>query len=183
MKFGLGLVCAGALLAACSIHPPDIKITDEKTALENQILGTYNEIEEDVWMVASVRSAEPGKKTEISQEKEAVLNAYQNQEFNKDDIEEFKADGCVGENNQGYLEIRASEKYNKDEQYKKLVNQIVENENKDRTVIMKRIIEVNHNLSENDFGKVQEIYAQMKRDSAKSGEWVQGKDGKWAKKQ
>lgn len=181
MKYGL--LCLGAFLAACSIHPPDIKITDEKTALENQILGTYNEIEEDVWMVASVRSSEPGKKPEISKEKEEVLNAYQNQEFNKDDVEEFKVDGCVGENNQGYLEVRGSDKYRKDEQYKKLVDQIVENENKDRTVIMKRIIEVNHNLSENDFSKVREIYAQMKRDGAKAGDLVQQQDGKWTKKQ
>jgi len=123
----------GLLAVSCTVKPPDIKITDEKTALEKQILGTYSEIQEDVWMVASVRSSEPGKKEELSKEKEAVLNAYQNREFNKDDIEEFKADGCIGENSKGYLEVRGSDKYSKENSIKKLVDQVVETENKDRT--------------------------------------------------
>ena len=169
-------------ILVCSIHPPDIKITDEKTALENQILGTYNEIEEDVWMVASVRSSEPGEKVEISEEKEEVLNAYQNREFNKDDIDEFKLDGCVGENNQGFLDVRSSERLKSDEQYKKLVEQKVTEENRDRTIIMQRIIEVNHNLADGDMNKVKEIFAQMNRDNAKAGEWIQDPEGKWMQK-
>ena len=171
------------LITGCSIHPPDIKITDEKTALENQILGTYNEIEEDVWMVASVRSSEPGEKADLSEEKEEVLNAYQNREFNKDDIDEFKTDGAVGENNRGLLEIRSSDKLEEDEQYRKLVEQKVAEENRDRAVIMQRIIEVNHNMSEGDLPKVREIFAQMNRDSARAGDWIQRADGKWVTKE
>lgn len=171
------------LAAGCSIHPPDIKITDEKTALENQILGTYNEIEEDVWMVASVRSSEPGEKQALSKEKEEVLNAYQNREFNKDDIEEFKRDGAVGENNRGFLEVRSSDKLQQEPEYRKLVEQKVAEENRDRSIIMQRIIEVNHNMTEADLPKVREIFAQMNRDGSRPGDWVQLADGKWVKKE
>ena len=112
------MACLGLSIVACTIHPPDIKITDEKTALENQVLGTYNEIEEDVWMIASVRSSEPGEQVELSKEKKVVLKAYQNREFNKDDIDEFKNDGCVGETRQGLLVLRSSDKFECDEAYR-----------------------------------------------------------------
>src|SRR5574341_1569255 len=89
---------AALLLAACSVHAPEMKFTGEKTALEIQILGAYKQVQEDVWMVASVRAANPDSQITISDEKRAVLTAMQNQEFNKDDVAEFKRDGAVGEN-------------------------------------------------------------------------------------
>ena len=61
------------VFSSCAVKAPEVRITGEKTALEKQILGTYAQIKEDVWMVASVRSSEAGEKVVISEEKKQVL--------------------------------------------------------------------------------------------------------------
>lgn len=169
-------------VSACSIHTPEMKFTGEKTALENQILGTYQQVEEDVWMVASVRAANPDSQITLSEEKRAVLTAIQNREFNKDDIGEFRRDGVVGENAKGYLEIRPHERLNSDPEYKKLVERIVAEENHDRAIIMQRIIDINPNLHAADRAEVEKVFAKLNQDGVKSGEWIQLPDGEWVKK-
>jgi len=171
-----------SFLAACSIHTPEMKFTGEKTALENQILGTYNQVKEDVWMVASVRAANPDSQITLSDEKRAVLTAIQNREFNKDDIDEFKRDGAVGENAKGWLQIRPQPRLEKDAEYKKLVERIVAEDNRDRQIIMRRIIDINPSVQTTDSTEVEKVFAKLNRDSAKPGEWIQMPEGEWVRK-
>ena len=166
----------------CAVKPPEVRIVGEKTALEKQILGTYAQIEEDVWMVASVRSSEEGEGVVLSEEKKRVLDAMQNRAFNKDDIEEFKQDGCVGENNRGLLVIRPCAKLEKDAEYRALVERIVEEDNRDRKIIMQRVIEVNEEIGPEAEAEVAAVFAKMNRDSAQPGDWIQMPDGKWTRK-
>ncbi len=170
------------LFFACTINTPEVKFTGEKTALENQILGTYSQVQEDVWMVASVRAASPDSQITLSQEKRAVLAAVQNREFNKDDVEEFKRDGAVGENNNGLLELRALERLQKDVAYRKLVAQVVAEENRDRQIILQRIAAINPAVQSATPAEVATAFAQLQRDSAKPGEWLQLPSGEWSRK-
>jgi uncharacterized protein YdbL (DUF1318 family) len=174
--------CLILSLAACTIHTPEMKFTGEKTALENQILGTYNQVREDVWMVASVRAANPDSQITLSEEKRAVLTAIQNREFNKDDVDEFKRDGAVGENAKGLLEIRPLPKLDSDSAYRKLVENIVAEENRDRQLIMQRIMEINPNVQATGVTEVEKVFAKLNRDSARTGEWMQLPEGAWVKK-
>ncbi|MDZ7292629.1 MAG: YdbL family protein [candidate division KSB1 bacterium] len=170
------------VFAACSIHTPEMKFTGEKTALENQILGTYNQVKEDVWMVASVRAANPDSQITLSDEKRAVLTAIQNREFNKDDIDEFKRDGSVGENAKGYLEIRPHPKLQSDPEYRKMVEGIVAEDNRDRQIIMRRVIAINPAIQAADTTEVEKVFARLNRDNAKPGEWIQMDNGEWVRK-
>ena len=133
-------------------------------------------------MVASVRSSEAGEQVIISEEKKRVLEAMQNREFNKDDVDEFKKEGCVGENNQGLLELRPCAKLEKDPAYKALVERIVEEDNRDRKIIMRRVIEVNETIQPEDEAEAAAVFAKMNRDNAQPGEWIQLPDGKWTQK-
>lgn len=182
LYFSFILLPMALTIAACSIHTPEMKFTGEKTALENQILGTYNQVKEDVWMVASVRAANPDSQITLSEEKRAVLTAIQNREFNKDDIAEFKRDGAVGENAKGWLEIRPQPQLQKDPEYKKLVERIVAEDNRDRQIIMRRIIDINPSVQTTDSTEVEKVFAKLNRDSAKPGEWIQRPEGEWVKK-
>lgn len=170
------------LFFACTVHTPEVKFTGEKTALENQILGTYSQVKEDVWMVASVRAVNPDSQITLSDEKREVLSAVQNREFNKDDIEEFKRDGAIGENNQGVLELRPNERLQKDAAYKQLVERIMAEENRDRQIILKRIIAINPAVQAAEPVAVDQAFAQLQRDSAKPGEWIQLPTGEWTRK-
>jgi uncharacterized protein YdbL (DUF1318 family) len=178
----ISTLLAVLLASGCSVQTPEVRFTGEKTALENQILGTYSQVKEDVWMVASVRAANPDSQVTLSDEKRAVLSAIQNREFNKDDIDEFKREGAVGENNRGYLELRPLERLEKDAAYKKLVEQLLAEENHDRQIIMQRIIAINPEVQTADPAEIESAFAKLNRDNARPGEWLQTPTGEWARK-
>jgi uncharacterized protein YdbL (DUF1318 family) len=185
MKTILEILFISAVILIFGCVKANVELGSQRTALENQILGTYKEIEEDVWMVASVRGTEPGKKIDMSEEKRAALDAMNNRKFNKDDIDEFKEAGYIGEGNRGLLIIleETGKNLKSDPQRLKLIQDIVKEENQDRLVIMKRVIAVNENMNDEHMEKVEKIFAQMNRDNEIKGNHIQLEDGKWMKKE
>jgi uncharacterized protein YdbL (DUF1318 family) len=179
------------LLGGCSIKPPEVKLTGEKTALEREIIGTYHQMAEDTWMVASTRSAADQSKPVMSSEKKKVLEALQQQAFNKDDVEEFKKKGYVGENNQGQLilmsedevQTRPGNKDLEDTEKKDLVNDIVQEENQCRQVVMRRVVELNESLKKAVSKDVLAVFAKMYQDNSPKGTWVQTSVGNWVKRE
>jgi uncharacterized protein YdbL (DUF1318 family) len=133
-------------------------------------------------MVASTRAAQSGQPVKLSLEKKEVLEAVQNRKFNKDDIDEFKRDGALGENNEGFLELRPVARFDSDPDYRNLVTQIMEEENRDRRIIYDRVMEVNPAAGGAGVQKVYSIFAKLNRDDAEAGMWIQQPDGRWLQK-
>lgn len=171
-----------SLTSGCSIKAPEVRVTGEKTALEREVIGTYHQMREDTWMIASTRSTNEDTAVNVSQEKKQVLEALREQEYNKDDIDEFKQKGYVGENNLGFLDIRPSEALDSDPKMKQLVQEIVSEENQDREIIMERVIELNESLKKAVREDVLVIFARMNQENALPGTWIQQPDGEWIKK-
>ena len=46
-------------ISACGGPLVGVTVVDERTALENQVLGTYQELNQEVMLVASVRYIDP----------------------------------------------------------------------------------------------------------------------------
>lgn len=183
LKWIIGLLIATMIiLSGCSIKAPEVRVTGEKTALEKEVLGTYHQMEEDTWMIASTRAAKGEDKVKISPEKRRVLQALQEQRFNKDDIDEFKQEGYVGENNEGFLEIRSSNKLTMDTELMTLVKEIVDEENGDREIIMGRVIELNDSLKKRERKDILTIFANMNQENSPDGTWIQDVAGQWKKK-
>jgi uncharacterized protein YdbL (DUF1318 family) len=170
------------IMVGCSVKAPEVNVTGEKTALENQVIGTYQEIEQDAWTLASVRSATPGQQSKMPAEKKKVFEAVQGRKFNKDDIDEFKKAELVGENNLGLLEIRSYQKLEADPELKARVTKIVETENGYRTIIMDRIMVLNESAAKAGDENVSKIFAKINQDNSEPGTWIQTDDGKWIKK-
>ena len=172
-------------LSACAKELVGVNVTiiDQRTALENQVLGTYEDIGKDMMLLASVRSIdESGKLKEVDpipRHKKEAIRARQRMEFNKDDIENFKLIGCAGESNDGFLAFFEIDKTREDPQFELFVKAIIKEENDDRRTIMKRIVMISENLNENDLPDVQKIFASLNRDNAKKGEKIQLEDGIW----
>jgi len=187
LKFASKLLAVVLLLmlASCAEKLVDVNVTivDQKTALENQILGSYEELGNDVLLLASVRSVdEEGKlkpATEIPKGKLNALRAMQRQEFNRDDIQEFKKSQVAGEGNDGLLKFFETERTKTDAKFKEFATAIIAEENEDRLVILKRIVATNENFADRDLPKVQKISASLNRDNAKPGEKIQQEDGSW----
>lgn len=182
-KIRLFLFCiCYSLIIGCSIKAPEVRVTGEKTALEREVIGTYHQMREDTWMIASTRAVTEDTTVIVSTEKRQVLEALREQEYNKDDIDEFKQKGYVGENNRGFLDIRPSESLDSDVQMRNLVDEIVEEENRDREIIMGRVIELNESLKKAVREDVLVIFARMNQENSLPGTWIQQPDGKWNKK-
>ncbi|QPJ64609.1 MAG: YdbL family protein [Candidatus Nitrohelix vancouverensis] len=184
--FGAGLFCLA--LSACGgpLVSVDVTVVDQKTALENQILGSYEEIGNDMLLLASVRSVDEtgALKTvaEVPKDKRAAIQARQRQEFNQDDIAQFKKDACAGETAEGDLAFLDKTCANKDEQFLTFAKTIIAEENESRQVILERIIATNETFSVDDMPKVRKIFAGLNRDKAKPGEWIQLENGEWSVK-
>ncbi len=184
----LGIFIFSFCVTGCAEKLVDVNVTivDQKTALENQILGSYEELGNEVLLLASVRSVdEEGKLKpviEVPKGKRKALRAMQRQEFNHDDIQEFKRTLCAGEGNDGLLKYFDNERTLKDPKRKEFVVAILKEENEDRLTILQRIVATNENFSEKDLPKVQKISASLNRDNALAGEKIQSDEGKWSTK-
>ena len=87
-------------------------------------------------------------------------------------LKELKGQGLVGEGNQGDV-VSLGGDVN--------VQQLVEDENKDRAVIYEAILKQNR-LKTSDMPAIRETFAEVQREKADPGEKIQTPDGNWTTK-
>jgi hypothetical protein len=178
------LILLIAFLTACGGPLVGVTVVDERTALENQVLGTYQELNQQVMLVASVRYIDPKGKLKQTQElppgKKDVVRALQRVSFNKDDLNRYKSLGIIGENNEGGVTLLEPEKVQPDD--RAFVENLIKEENEDRLAIMSRIIETNETLTPTELPRVHKMFAALNRDKAPKGERIQLDNGKWTQK-
>jgi uncharacterized protein YdbL (DUF1318 family) len=183
MKKGTILPLTALLLwAACSIKTPEITLTGEKTALESQILGAFEQVSTQNQLTTSVRSDDNAASNTLSEQQETVSKAMQNQKFNKDEIDELKKTKVVGENNAGYLEILGGDKFNEDPVFNKIVTQLTAEENRDRRIIYQRLMAVNASASQSKESELGAIFAKMQVEKSVPGTMIQLENGQWIEK-
>ena len=193
MKHGIYIFLL-ILLTGCTLAQVNVEMVSERTALENQVLGTYNSLDTQMLLAASVRGvdesgaiSEPPKH---SREYQDAITAMQTLDFHADDLEAFKRLGWIGENNQGFIEPFAMEKANVPEDLKDFADRFSESEfdyvisrvNAARKVLMERVIYMNENLKESDMPRVQRVFARIHAENASPGFKIQAEDGSWKTK-
>jgi uncharacterized protein YdbL (DUF1318 family) len=185
MKARNGILTAWAisiLFWGCSVRAPELNVTGEKTALENQVLGTFQKIESDTWLIASTRAVGGNTSAQPAGEKKQVLDAVQNRKFNKDDVDELKQSKVIGENNQGYVEVLTQARFQDDAEYRRYVDQIVAEENRDRKIIFERILTLNETAADAGMNKYGQVLAKLNYDNSEPGTMIQEADGRWVEK-
>ena len=174
-----------ATIMGCGGPLVGVTVVDERTALENQVLGTYEELNQEVMLVASVRYIDPKGKlkqtAELPPGKKEVARALQRISFNKDDLNRFKALGVVGENMVGGVSLLSPDKVEASD--KAFLNNLLKEENEDRLVVMNRVVETNETLTPQDLPKVHKMFAALNRDKASKGEWIQLETKSWIQKE
>jgi len=181
-------------LSGCTLAKVDVSVVSERTALENQVLGSYNALTQDVLLVASVRGVDPSGHIKTpprkSREHQDAVEAVETLAFHEDDVDAFKRLGWVGEDNQGRLtpfplqrdkvldDLQAFAARYSQAEFDSVVTQV----NGARDEIMQRVVNTNPDLSDNDLPQVRRIFARINRDNALSGEKIQQEDGAWTVK-
>ncbi len=164
---------------SCTVKIPDIKITGEKTALENQVMGEYAKIKEDAWMIASERGSGDIK---ITADRKDVVEAVRDREFFKDDINELKIKGFIGENQKGLVEVVDKDGLEEsDKIFRENAYTVIEKENKARSLIMQRIIETDAKFNSAP-DEVYESFFNMNITESPDKTFYRNKKGEWDRK-
>ncbi len=163
----------------------NVQVVDEKTLLERQILGAYQGLETDLVMAASVRSVDTEGRLvplpDYPAGQRAAMDALRVREFYRDDVDRLKAEGIFGEASSGLLTARV-DLAKVDAKKAALAKSVMEAENGARRALIDRILETAESLKPEDRPKVERVFAQMNRDAARAGEWIQTDDGAWTQK-
>jgi len=181
-------------LSACTLAKVDVNVVSERTALENQVLGSYNALTRDVLLVASVRGVDPTGTVKTpprrSREQQNAVEAVETLAFHEDDVDAFKRLGWAGEDNEGRLAPFPLERSNVPDNLQAFAGRYTQAEfdavvaqvNRAREIVMQRVVETSPDLTDRDLPQVRRIFARLNREKALPGEKIQDEDGKWGVK-
>ena len=188
--FGLAL----SLLAGCTLAKVKVDVASERTTLENQVLGSYNALSDEVLLVASVRGVDPLGRIESpprrSGEGQAAAEAVQVLAFHADDVDAFKRLGWAGEDNRGRLAAFPLDRSKVPPELKDFVERFRQAEfeavlkavNAAREAVMRRVVETTPGFSAADLDRVRAVFGKLNAENAQPGERIQTADGAWTVK-
>ncbi len=203
------LVTALLVQGCCSIVIPPVTLTGSKTAIEKQIVGEQEDLEKDIWLLASAKTAQNVQEgstrdgetvvpPDVSLMYEAlmILDAY------SDSLAGLKKDGVVGESNKGEiinlfgvsaitLSDKLKAKYNPEleneldegKPYRTLISTVSE-VNRARGMMIDAYIGQQLRLGSNPATRdeLMKMQADRFRTAAISGEYIQSDSGDWTRK-
>lgn len=165
--------------AGCTFN---FELTSQRTALENQVMGVYQELDDEVLLLSTMRGPD-NKRARSKGLPGDVLSHRQNQDFNRDDLEELKDLGLIGERSDGYVAlVEPAKDQGKDRAARLLANTLVREENKDREAIWQHILKKIPNAPSMGVKQVGRAYGEMQRTKLRVGQWYQNDHGTWEKK-
>lgn len=157
----------GAKPGPRSDAPGGPRTASEDTAPAARIVGRW-----PTWLGPARAEAEvPDLKTRTPQ----VMAVIESRRARYPEVASALAKVCMGENNQGLLEVRPATGCPPN------VAALVEAENRDRMVLYRTIVEQN-NMPPGDLARVQTGFARAQRERAPAGAWVQDEAGRWSRK-
>ena len=110
-----------------------------------------------------------------AKDEQSSLQVAANRRERSGEIQQLKNDRVIGEDRDGYLDLRNPPK---DPTYLAYANKIVSDENSDRSYLYL----TNAQTQNKPLELVEKDYAQLWQDRAFPGEWVQKEDGTWTPK-
>lgn len=175
----LALLTSLVILPSCvSVRP---KVVSEKTQLENQILGNFDKLENDLILASSVRSmGAPG--AELSPAHREALIAVMNRQFRRDDIEELKGKKVAGESLLGTLSLRETPETRENAGFRLQATKLVGDENRDREVIMKRVLDMYSGLGPEDLPAVRKMMYELSVSQSFPGTPIEDSEQGWIEK-
>jgi uncharacterized protein YdbL (DUF1318 family) len=175
----VGAAVAAALGAAC-VTVTTVTI-GTKTSLERQLAGEVEPLSEEQLLAASVRAEAQVSGGSLADLQAAAVAARRRQLFNRDDIDEGKKQGCLGETREARLTLRPCEPA-KDPAVATHLAALVAQENEDRLVVIDWAIAADAALTPADRLEVVRVYRRLLLEASRQGDWVQGDDGGWTRR-
>jgi hypothetical protein len=153
----------------------------QKTSLERQLIGELEPLSEEEILAASVRAANSTGDLAADDLMQRAVAARQRQLFNRDDIDELKAAGCLGEGPRTELLWRECE-LGSDPEVQSRGARLVNEENADRAAVIDWVLATDPVLTPSDREQVVQIYSRLLLQNTKAGQWTKSEDGAWTQK-
>lgn len=194
-----GAAAAGVALAACitvNVYFPEAAIKDLSQQIEEQVRKEAQKKQEesppaeetapqdsgsssvlDSWLgvtVAHAQVADPGVTSP------AIRKIVESRASRVAQLDGYKGQGVIGENNQGLVEARNLESLS-DLKARADVQRLVKAENADREELYKEIAAA-EGVDLSQLPRIKQTYAETLRANAKPGHWIQTPDGAWKQK-
>lgn len=173
------LLVATITMSQCTLSYQQIAV-GTKTSLEKQLMGEVEPLTEEEILVSSVRALATTQTVEGSALQQKALAARRRQLFNRDDIDELKSFGCLGEGKHAQLVARPCGQVQAGDVLS-LQDRMVQQENQDRAAIVDWAVSTDPTLGPSDRNKVQGLYHVLIKEKCRSGDWVQAENGSWRK--
>jgi uncharacterized protein YdbL (DUF1318 family) len=173
----MGGICAGT---ACSITVTPINV-GTKTSLERQLVGELEPLSEEQLLAASVRAQAHLGTGSLADLQAAAVDARRRQLFNRDDIDEAKKLGCLGEAREAVLATRPCEAA-RDSTMAARLARLVSEENADRRAIIDWAVAADSSLTPADRPEVVHVYHRLLVEAARAGDWLEDDEGHWQRR-
>lgn len=183
--------CASGCSWVTGVVGTQIHVRSTTRSLREQVLGVYDDVAEEVFMLAGVRavdpmSGRPAPPPPMSESERLALEARRRIEFNRDDMLLLKRQGYIGESNRAepvLIEEACARLRERDPWLLALVEAITAEERTDREAIRRRIMQITPVLQADDGdGMLRAILADRYRIEADPGMRIQLPDGNWTVK-
>lgn len=152
----------------------------QKTSLEHQLVGELEPLTEEELLAASVRAAGGAAGGAMSELRQRAIAARRRQLFNRDDIEEHKKMGCLGEALAAQLVSRPCASLGPVQA--RLRDRIVQEENQDRNAIIDWLVAADPVLTPTDRPEVVAVYRRLLFERSRPGDWMQEAGDTWVQR-
>lgn len=187
-----GLVI-GLLVSACggfSLIKTPIFV-DDRTALENQVLGEYEPLEEDLLLITSLPGSAGGAAAaqaqltastdpRVSDAQARLVRILQVQQYNQDDLLRYLQQGWIGEQSDGYLHLFNERIAGESARTREQLERFVKEANRDRSDLIAALIVISPALADSDRPETERLYGKRRIGRLTQGMWYQNPEGKWA---
>ncbi|MBN1959458.1 MAG: DUF1318 domain-containing protein [Deltaproteobacteria bacterium] len=178
LKTVSGLLLSFTLSACVTVTTVNI---GTKTSLERQLAGELEPMSNEELLVSSMRAQSQITQGSLADLQARALAARRRQLFNRDDINEGKKLGCLGEGISAKLLLRPCQARN-DAETSSRYEQLVSQEQEDRNYIIDWAIAADNSLTPADRPEVVNVYHRLLLETMQRGEYYQNKKGKWVQR-
>lgn len=163
------------LAASCTITTRPVNI-GTKTALERQMMGELVPLTEEELLASSMRAGtEDARSSGLDERQARAMAARRRQVFNRDEIEDLKSKGCLGEALNATLAIRDCGVDSGRS------GELLAEENVDRAAILDWLASSDDAFADAGRAQLVEMYHRLLVTNAKKGDWIEDQGG-WAQK-
>ncbi|MEI0611733.1 DUF1318 domain-containing protein [Brachyspira pilosicoli] len=191
-KYLIFCIFISIIFTSCSklilVQEPEMRVLGGKTLIEAQVLGRYRQIDESAYQISTLSTDKDLSlimvSTNVSDEvaseyKEALIRSM----FNQDEINLYKTNAYIGENNSGYLSYIAFDVAEPEVQYGETrieyIKEIMEKENADRKIIAEYLILSDPKLTMSNIKEVEAALYKRNIERLVNNSYYQLPDNSW----